>query len=265
MIALSLYIFADCVFGDKGIQALIAALASNSTLRRFAILGRDGDAHAPTKGWQLRDGNARALAKVLETDSKLLRLDLWNNRIGYREAQVLAEALKRNETLQRVGLGRNQIGDMGAQALAKALESNATLQHLDVSWNQIGNEGGKALAKVLESNTTLLYLAIDFNSIGDAADKSIKFLTKRNESLEKLCDGRNLLERTKDVSIALHSAQMPIYVLLEIVEMELALQMATIELDCVGKRFITIEQHRRRCETLQRGRRLEILQFAQGY
>lgn len=197
----------------------------------------------------------------MESNATLRYLDLSWNKICDVGAQALAQALESNATLQLLELECNKIGDVGAQALAKALESNTTLQVLTLSYNQIGDEGGKALGKALESNPTLQLLDLSCNRITDRVPGWITNLIRRNKRLVEICNSQNLLERTRDVAASMCPIHLPIYVLLEIVEWELALQMAALERDCVDNHFISIASHRRRCEFLERKKRAQMIEF----
>ena len=58
----------------------------------------------------------------------------------------------------------------------------------------------------------------------------------------------------------MYPIHLPIYVLLEIVEWEFALQMAEIELDCVKKRYLPMDCHRKRLEQLHRKERVQTIE-----
>lgn len=230
--------------GDAGAQVLAEALKSNVTLQRLGL-------------WKTQIGNAgaQALAEALQGNATLHGIAFSQNRIGDAGAQALAKALEINATLQILDLAGNRIRDPGAQALAKALTSNTTLQTLHLWYNRVGNAGAQALAKALERNVALLYFD------GDGHPESLQLLTARNQSLAKTCSVKKLLRRSLDIATAMRSVQIPIYVLLDIVEWESALRMAKIELECTGKRFININCHRRRCELLNRQKRAQMIEF----
>jgi len=70
-----------------------------------------------------------------------------------------------------------------------------------------------------------------------------------------------MLKRTMIVAIAMRSARVPIYVLLDIVEWELAMQMIDVELECVEQRFLSMESHRQRCELQDRKKRVKLIEL----
>lgn len=225
---------------------MAAALAENTSLQSV-VFWRCG----------ISDNGAHSLAVSLALNRHLEMLDLCNNKIGDRGAETLAKSLEINVKLQRLNLAVNMIGDKGAQALAKTLQTNSTLRYLHVWNNQISAKGEQALIKALERNTTLQGVLIaDIEN----SDIFVAGLLGRNRDLEKFCDGRNL-KRTKKVALAMRLLQIPIYILLEIVEWEWALQMAEIELRHAGKRCIALKRHQRRCELLNRSERAKMIEF----
>uniref|UniRef100_A0A6U6NZ99 Uncharacterized protein n=1 Tax=Zooxanthella nutricula TaxID=1333877 RepID=A0A6U6NZ99_9DINO len=145
--------------GEAGATALARALETNRTLSRLDLRGsHSGDAGAIT------------LARALEENRTLTELDLTGNDIGDAGALAIARALEANSTLTRLSLwGGNHIGDAGAAAIARALEANGTLTRLSLCGNRIGDVGAAALARALEANRTLKGLDLGENDIGDAS------------------------------------------------------------------------------------------------
>lgn len=232
--------------GVEGAQALGISLESNATLQCL-ILSCNA----------IEDEGAQAFAKALERNTALQHIELYHNEICDKGAQALAKALERNTILQRIYLNQNHIGDEGAQAMGGMLRKNATLRHVRLEWNQIGDLGEQAIRRGLQRNATVQHLGLwSSNQIGNP----IETLIRRNKRLQEICGNRNLLERTISVAIAMCSIEMPIYVLLEIVEWESAMQMADAELDYVEKRFLSMESHRQRCELADRKKRAQTIQ-----
>lgn len=233
--------------GVEGAQALGTSLESNATLRCL-ILSCNA----------IGDKGALAFAKALGRNTVLQHIDLCLNEICDKGAQALAKALERNTILQRICLNRNLIGDEGAQAMAEMLRKNATLRHVRLEWNQIGDLGEQAIRRGLQRNATVQHLGLwSSNQIGNPIEK----LIRRNKRLQEICGNRKMvLKRTISVAIAMCSIEIPIYVLLEIVEWESAMQMADAELDYVEKRFLSMESHRQRCESTDRKKRAQTIQ-----
>lgn len=107
------------------------------------------------------------LAKALEMNSSLEKLNLSWNQVSDAGAQALGKALEVNKTLKELYLSFNEICDQGAIALGKALSVNKTLTHLHLPCNKINELGAAALAKALETNKTLKTLVLIGNNIGD--------------------------------------------------------------------------------------------------
>ena len=84
----------------------------------------------------------------------LTSLNLTLKNIDDDGAKALAKLLETNTMLQMLNLSYNNVGADGAKALAKVLETNRMLQTLNLNSNQIEDNGAKALAKALETNTT---------------------------------------------------------------------------------------------------------------
>ena len=135
---------------------------------------------------------------------------------------------------------------------------------------ELGEKGMKALANALETNTRLTIFSADTQKIlcgwpnldtepTTPEHKKILLLITRNQRLHKIYRREHLLKRTRDVATAVCSLNMPIYVLFDIINWELALQMAEIELECVGENFISIEQYRQRCELMDGKYRVELI------
>ena len=58
----------------------------------------------------LTDAHASAIAKALETNTTLLKLDLRSNKIGDEGAKAITKALETNTTLSGLNLNSNMIG-----------------------------------------------------------------------------------------------------------------------------------------------------------
>lgn len=232
------------------------------------------------------------MAKTLLTSNVLfLRdLDLFNNQIGAVGTVALAEALEKNATLRNLDLSYNAIGDLGAQALAIALTKNVTLRVLNVADNRIGIAGAQALANSLQINSILIKLSLSANQIRKVGAQKLELalqnnttltilvlgrcgapykemqridaLLTRNELLVELGDKKTFLESDREIALATRAIQMPIYVLLDIVDWKHALQASNIELEWVGQCFHSERDHQRRFELLHhRNDRIRTVEF----
>lgn len=115
----------------------------------------------------IQDEGARALARVLLTNTTLRVLSLGSNRISGDGVRAIVDSLlgSRNTTLQGLYLGDNRVDDTGGQALARLLQSKTSgVQELkiDFNWN-IGQAGRLAMAQALGTNTTLKKFCIGYS------------------------------------------------------------------------------------------------------
>ena len=108
------------------------------------------------------DEELKAFVDILKTntDTKLLKLDLRNNRLTYNFY--------------------NNISDEGAIALANLLQTNRTIRWIDFCNNNIDNKGLKALADVVKTNSKVITLDLLDNNI--SSDEELKRL---ENALEK--------------------------------------------------------------------------------
>ena len=97
---------------------------------------------------------AIAIAKALETNSKLSTLDIGYNSIGSIGATAIANALKTNTTLSTLVLSKNRIGDDGTEAIAEALEINKILTEIKLDGNLIYDE---IKTKILDKEKRIIF------------------------------------------------------------------------------------------------------------
>eukprot|EP01138_Halocafeteria_seosinensis_P013795 gb/GECG01014087.1/.p1 GENE.gb/GECG01014087.1/~~gb/GECG01014087.1/.p1 ORF type:complete len:542 (+),score=58.91 gb/GECG01014087.1/:1-1626(+) len=143
------------VLGVRAAKALARGLQNNNSLKRLDIQGQ-----------KIKDEGAEAIFNALAS-SNIEILEIAFNSIGVSGAASLSEALKQNPVLQRLSLVANCIGDQGVNAFARSLQANDSLQMVDLSSNSITNEGASALAETLRSNSTLVVLRLNGNDVGD--------------------------------------------------------------------------------------------------
>ncbi|KAG5177062.1 hypothetical protein JKP88DRAFT_333762 [Tribonema minus] len=108
----------------------------------------------------------RAIARALERNKTLCRLDLSWNKLGSTSGVLLGRALERNHSLESLVIAYNALGDQGAQAIGHALRLNRGLEELDLSYNEVTPRGALVLAQALEVNECLTNLQLNGNSIG---------------------------------------------------------------------------------------------------
>ena len=139
------------------------------------------------------DASAAVIAAVLEANTTLTNLNLFNNNLGPAGAESLATALKTNKTLTDLYLAGNNLGPAGAESFARALKTNTTLRNLNLSSNNLGPAGAELPARALKRNKTLTNLYLADNSIGPAGAESLAVALKMNTTLTNLNLSRNKL------------------------------------------------------------------------
>lgn len=107
----------------------------------------------------LDDSAICALARQLACNKKLRHLQI-RSRISDHGAIALARALETNSTLERLDLSTNNIGDRGAIAIANALKDNHTLKKLIMRDNSFGRSALEAFLDMSNENTTLYELSL---------------------------------------------------------------------------------------------------------
>lgn len=106
---------------------------------------------------------------ALNTNVKLIDLNLRNNVIGYNGTKHLSLMLKNNTILIKLKLSKNGITNKGAEYLSLMLRTNITLTKLILYVNLFGVVGKKHLLSAIDVNTTLIVFRTscmaDYNDI----------------------------------------------------------------------------------------------------
>ncbi|WP_342271230.1 hypothetical protein [Candidatus Tisiphia endosymbiont of Parasteatoda lunata] len=92
--------------------------------------------------------------------------DLSGNNLGDTGAKAVAGIIQNNTKLKILKLSNNQIGGEGMGALSSAFDHNKTVTDLDLSNNYLGDEGAKEVATLLTNNSTITDINLDHNEIG---------------------------------------------------------------------------------------------------
>jgi Ran GTPase-activating protein (RanGAP) involved in mRNA processing and transport len=170
----------------EGVRSICDALGASKSLmslslidcRRIAVLGMAGLAFEIGLNPTLRELNinlcwlgaddAARLAKALETNTNIVRLDISCNNIGDAGVASLSVTLsEHNSTITFLDISSNQFGASGAASIAKCLLANTGLQHLELSRNDLGDAGATHLSGAIRLNAILEKLNISAANIGD--------------------------------------------------------------------------------------------------
>nr|CCA16030.1 conserved hypothetical protein [Albugo laibachii Nc14] len=145
-------------------------------------------------------------AKILAT--KLLRFPKkhhivaisleWNN-VGILDEGVfaIAKALEIDTNLVKLDMRNNNITCDGAVALAQALVRNKSLRSLDLRWNDVGNAGAVAFKETLrDENHTLIELELVGNNsnVRHLSDIDVLLQRNRKSSMKKNCEATGIEE-----------------------------------------------------------------------
>jgi Ran GTPase-activating protein (RanGAP) involved in mRNA processing and transport len=149
--------------GHKGAIAFGAALCHrNSTLTDLHL----GDNRIGDKG-------AQAIAAALEHNSTLIYFQAPNNRISSDGARSLGHMLKVNRCLQHLDLGRNIIEDEGAEFMSFCVRMNPALTTLDLSMNRLTNEGASHFVEAVASKTHVCTVFVNGDKVSMDMGKAV--------------------------------------------------------------------------------------------
>eukprot|EP01102_Stenamoeba_stenopodia_P012033 TRINITY_DN374_c0_g1_i1.p1 TRINITY_DN374_c0_g1~~TRINITY_DN374_c0_g1_i1.p1 ORF type:complete len:190 (+),score=52.77 TRINITY_DN374_c0_g1_i1:68-637(+) len=161
------------------VQALIERIRTNDAELTKVNLNSHQALKAGTTG-EFEDASpdtAIAIAGAMESNDKVLDLQMARCHVNNDGAKALAHMLEVNKSLQNLNLETNDIGGEGILALIQALKNNETLTELKLT-NQlkpIPSDIERSLGPALESNTTLqkIVLTLREQSCRNSIDKII--------------------------------------------------------------------------------------------
>eukprot|EP00668_Euglena_longa_P029064 GGOE01036403.1.p1 GENE.GGOE01036403.1~~GGOE01036403.1.p1 ORF type:complete len:423 (+),score=128.00 GGOE01036403.1:25-1269(+) len=176
-------LLAHCGLGDKGAIALAEALKVNTTVVELSVVDN----------WITPVG-AQPLIEAIKTSPCIAKVDLSENRLGYRASVVggpsigdsLKDLIVQNSTIRSIALRSNKLGDGDVTQVADGLCENFTLHRIDLSYNELGPRAGEAIASMLSTNGDLAELNLDWNQFRqDGAMKVLDGL-KQNNVLKRI-------------------------------------------------------------------------------
>ncbi len=156
----------------------------------------------------------KAIVVALEKNKKLRTLSLGNNNIGYKGAKLLADALENNKNISKIDISNCKIGNKGIKSIVQMLQKNTTIISIEFCGNHFDYEGLNSIISMMEKNYKLLL--IEFDDKGEFVGKYMKLLKylRRNKQLR----WRFVYHDIIDICIAMFALELPVYVLLEIVD-----------------------------------------------
>jgi Ran GTPase-activating protein (RanGAP) involved in mRNA processing and transport len=124
--------------GDVGVQELVRSLKKNKRLATLNLIDN-----------QITQAGGKSLSEYLKTNPYLWGLFLgMNPKIGDEGIKVLATSLETNTRLVSLNLRENGLTDVSARVLANSLQKNTTLARLDLKDNKITVVGKKKLEAI---------------------------------------------------------------------------------------------------------------------
>ncbi|ESN93843.1 hypothetical protein HELRODRAFT_88074 [Helobdella robusta] len=158
---------------DKGMSTISTSLLNKHSFVRVQSIDLTNNS--------IKYAGVKVLAKELETNDKLLKLQLRMNKIGDEGGSLILIAMARNKTLNFLGLGSCDLGDMSAEAICYILKNNRTLQYLDISCNVFGTDNGEAIRQAVEGNDTLLNVDVRETEVTKEAEYFIAMKHQLNQ------------------------------------------------------------------------------------
>ena len=156
---------------------------SEKLVNEIASGAYDSDSLNLTRGG-VHPGNIQALAKALETNTHIRRVNLSGTNIGPNETRILAAALEKNPNIEELNIRGCKAGDEGVEVLGAI----TTLKRLDVSYNGIKFRGAQRLAEVIAHNKKLQSLDISGNPVGDRGVEPFKGNSTLVEFNARVCE-----------------------------------------------------------------------------
>jgi len=139
--------------------------------------------------------------------SRLIILDLFNNKITKECANGLADIIKSCTNLQELYLGNNMLETIGALKVLGAIKTICTLRILTLSNNKITKEAASSICDVIALHFNLNVLLLGGNELQSEGLRIIAPAVKNIEALQLLvvCDN-SVDEQTKeDIKVTLSS------------------------------------------------------------
>jgi hypothetical protein len=128
----------------------------------------------------------------LQSDKKILALDLADTSLSKDSLLYLSEALTDNSFLALLNLSKNNIDTLGVVPLAKMLGINQHIIELDLSNNKLGYQGIIILVGALEANTGTKNLNISVNNIGIEGGAIVSTLITSSKILDLNVSSNNI-------------------------------------------------------------------------
>lgn len=136
---------------------------------------------------QLDDHAGKYVARILNRNNIIKKMELDNNHFGPDTCQAFGESLRINTSLTYLSLDSNPLMRKGTSAakfgeFAEALGVNTTVTSVNLFRTGLTPEGGRALSAAIANNKKLLFCDVAHNNVDMVDMKSIAMSLDRNLS-----------------------------------------------------------------------------------
>ncbi|KAK1171436.1 leucine-rich repeat-containing protein 74A [Acipenser oxyrinchus oxyrinchus] len=149
------------------------------------IKNLDGE-HLNLNHYGLGVKGVQALACLLKTHTKLLKLELEDNNITIEGVKYISDMLIENCFIQHLNLAHNQLQTAGAKAICDMLRENNTLETVNFSGNYFKDKDAKFFADAFAVNSTVRVLDLSHNEFSLEGGEHLGRLLVKNQTLEVL-------------------------------------------------------------------------------
>lgn len=108
----------------------------------------------------MSDLDGQTIVSALESNNRILSLDLSYNRLGTKTAKAFGRYLKNNPVLRSLDLSNNQLDYQSIQVIIDSLKNNQSIHTLNLTSNRARFENENLFLKALEKNTHLTCMDI---------------------------------------------------------------------------------------------------------
>lgn len=110
---------------------------------------------------------------LIQRGSKLMEVNIENNKLGDYAIAELCEAICDNESIRKLNISKNFMTNKAAGDVSKMIKGNNSLQELYIRWNQIKGQGGEAIFDAMKENDHIRVLDLSWNSLGLGASNFV--------------------------------------------------------------------------------------------
>eukprot|EP00808_Paulinella_micropora_P020740 g14005.t1 len=168
-------------FEEKKLRAAFAALREGKDHLLTEFLAKYENTCLHLHLGCLYSSGASAVARGLQVNSTIVRIDLSFHKIGDEGVKAISLALLVNRTLDELKLLRNNIGPAGAKAIADMLKVNQTLSRLNLRANQIDDDGAFAIGEALKDRPSACSVDLRCNNLSVASGPVLAAVAKQRK------------------------------------------------------------------------------------